>query len=179
MNLSKIALQATHFSKLIALTLLVLINFSCSPEDGKDGATGTPGADGNANVFISDWLQIKFDTINTDNDSGMMIIPIENIAELVNNGTVFLMYIKTAVDDQFLIYPLPHDNDTFLFAIANADIVGKGLVFGANTSNVSELENKPSYTIQYVLIPKSTSARYNTDYSKMSYEELMGSLNLE
>ncbi|MEO8932999.1 MAG: hypothetical protein ABI295_01725, partial [Xanthomarina sp.] len=130
-------------------------------------------------VFISDWLQIKFDEINDDNDSGMMIIPIENIAELVNNGTVFLMYIKTALDDQFIVYPLPHDNHTFTFAIVNVDILGKGLIFGANTSNVSELENRPSYTIQYVLIPKSTSVSINMDFSNMSHDELMDYLQVE
>ena len=175
MILSKIALKKTHFTKLLALALLVSFSFSCSKADVKDGA---PGADGNANVFVSEWLQIKFDTKNDGDDSGIMIIPIENIADLVNNGTVFLMYFKTAVDDQFIVYPLPYDNNTFLFAIVNSEIIGEGLAFVANTSNVSELENKPEYTVQYVVIPKS-NAISSIDYTKMSYEEVVESLNLE
>lgn len=176
MILSKITGRTIQITKLVGLALFVSFSFSCSPKDGIDGKDGATGAPGNANVFISDWLQIKFDTINDDEDSGMMIIPVEGLEDLVNNGSVILMYFKIAVDDQFIVYQLPYD-DTFLFAIVNLDTIGKGLAFAANTSDVSELENTPDFMIQYVIIPKSKLATTSADYSKMTYEELMDTLN--
>ncbi|MEO8935048.1 MAG: hypothetical protein ABI295_12150, partial [Xanthomarina sp.] len=138
----KIKQQKTIISKVILLALLVTFSVSCSPEDGKDGA------DGNANIFVSDWFQIQFDEINADNDEGVMIIPLENFDAYIGNGGVAIMYAKEESLGQFAISPLPI-GDTFTFYVGDTEDTGKAIVFYASTSDVSFLENNPMATLKY------------------------------
>ena len=62
-------------TKYVLLALLVTFSFSCSPEDGEDGAPGEQGpagTDGNANVIYSDWfepLESEYSVNNSDSKS--------------------------------------------------------------------------------------------------------------
>src|SRR5690554_404448 len=178
MTLPKMKKHAMKMTKLILLTLLVSFSFSCSPEDGKDGAPGPqgePGADGNANVIISDWFQIEFDYINSTNNAADMIIPIENLDSFLQNGGAILLYIKW--DEGTFVDILPLPVDTRYFYIVST--LEGGIIFNAVDNNVSNLENTPQVTLQYVLIPGNASARMNLDGDKIPYQELMEYLNVE
>lgn len=72
------------------LALLLLLGMgialvSCSGEDGKDGIDGAigpegpAGQDGNANVIVSDWMQIVWDDVNSDNPPTIGEMYIEEI----------------------------------------------------------------------------------------------------
>jgi len=180
MILTKIKKHAMKMTKLILVTLLVSFSFSCSPEDGKDGATGPQG---NANVIVSDWLQVEFDHVDSNNNYARMLIPIEDFETFLQNGGVVQMYIKQSVDGrQSVTYPLPFYDSSVInysFAILNLDAIGQGIMFLANNPDVGQLENTPEFTIQYVLIPGNASARMNLNDSKMSYQELMKYLDIK
>ncbi|MCK0161827.1 hypothetical protein [Allomuricauda sp. F6463D] len=73
------------------LFCLLLIFFSCS---GEDGETGPAGQDGNANIFVSDWMPIVWTWKDLDIGKAFMDIPIENISTYIDNGGVVMMYLK-------------------------------------------------------------------------------------
>ncbi|HLV38002.1 MAG TPA: hypothetical protein VKY47_00995, partial [Xanthomarina sp.] len=163
-------------SKYVLLALLVAFSFSCSPEDGTDGApgaigpAGTNGEDGNANVQSSDWFQIQFDYLNDEDNYGTMLLEIPNIQDFMDNGGVFIMYVKIEVEEHSFIYPLPYD-DSYSFVVVNGpgEDIESYVYLNAEHSTVSQIENNPDYTFKYVLIPSNRIGQNKLDSTKMSY----------
>ncbi|HLV14112.1 MAG TPA: hypothetical protein VKY41_02950 [Xanthomarina sp.] len=133
------------------------------------------GADGNANVIISDWFQIEFDYIDSTDTNAHMIIPIENLDGFLQNGGAILLYIKWDEGTFVDILPLPVDTRFFYFV----STLEGGIIFNAVQNNVGNLENTPQVTLQYVLIPGNASARMNLNDSKIPYQELMEHLDIK
>lgn len=167
-------------TKFVLLAFLVAFSYSCSPEDGNDGAPGPAGEDGNANVVSSDWFSIQFDYTNGANDYGYMSIDIPNYQEFVDNGGMAMVYLKQTLGNDYIIHPLPFE-DVFNFALANVPSEGveNSLIIFANQSNVIDLETEPTLTFRYVLVPGNAMNKKATDLTKMSYEEFVDHFGLE
>ena len=166
-------------TKFALLAFLVALSFSCSPEDGNDGAPGPAGEDGNANVVSSDWFSIQFDYTNGANDYGYMSINIPNYQEFIDNGGMAMVYLKQVLGNDYIIHPLPYE-DVFNFALANVPSEGveNSLIIFANQSNVIDLETEPNLTFRYILVPGNTMNKNATDLTNMSYQEAMNYFKL-
>ncbi|MCX7550667.1 hypothetical protein [Xanthomarina sp. F2636L] len=94
-------------TKYVLLALLVAFSFSCSPEDGNDGAQGpagmdgTDGADGNANVqtFIFNSPSWRASS------SGMKLNLTDVLTDYVIENDVILTYVKFPDSEEPSIVP--------------------------------------------------------------------------
>ncbi|MCX2678444.1 hypothetical protein OOZ15_00685 [Galbibacter sp. EGI 63066] len=168
--------QTLNFVKLAFFAFLgfSLTLTSCSSEDGLDGVDGEmgpqgpDGQDGNANVTASNWFTIEWD--NAIPTLSEMYVDIPEITDLVDNGGMVLMYLKTDFgNDNSIIHPLPFDADddiVFKYLTVNAPSENKvGILVrledpGANGVYV-EVQNNPDYTLRYVLVPATMAQAFN------------------
>lgn len=160
---------------------------SCSGEDGKDGINGEMGVqgeqgpqgpqgpqgeqgeqgeagqDGNANVIVSDWMQISWGHVNNDVPPtfGQMFIDeipgIEDFRAFLETGGVILVYLKR--DNGLLVgtilLPYQEGNDhIYAYAASPTDPnLPAGLLITGESDDVTSFENNDEYLLKYVLVP--------------------------
>lgn len=102
-----------HFiktTKYFLLAILVILNFSCTGEDGEQGPQGEPGQDGNANVQT-----YTFD-MSTTNGSSYTDISIAALTQDVVANDAILSYLSDDGNNWTAI-PCPPDSYQFDFAV--------------------------------------------------------------
>jgi hypothetical protein len=104
-------------SKYVLFALLVAFSFSCSPEDGEDGAPGEQGpagTDGNANVIYSDWFQ-PVESDYSVNNSDSKSLPID-LPDYDPEKDALLVYYYDQLGDNpsfSHVYNLPYYKHNF------------------------------------------------------------------
>ncbi|WP_418499009.1 hypothetical protein [Flagellimonas sp.] len=150
---------------------------SCSGEDGKDGIDGemglqgpagqdgADGQDGNANVIVSDWMQIVWDDVNSDNPPtiGEMYIEeipgIDDMNAFLETEGVVLVYLRRTSGFATITTLLPYDDDFYyIYAYTSTttdpNFFNNALVIrGESVFGVTEIENNDSYMVKYVVVP--------------------------
>ncbi|RUA11066.1 MAG: hypothetical protein DSY83_17055 [Flavobacteriia bacterium] len=144
---------------------------SCSGEDGKDGIDGAigpegpAGQDGNANVIVSDWMQIVWDDVNSDNPPtiGEMYIEeipgIDDMNAFLETEGVVLVYLRRTSGFATITTLLPYDNDDYYIYAYTAtttdpNFFNNALVIrGESVFGVTEIENNEDYLVKYVVVP--------------------------
>lgn len=197
-------LKATF--KYAMLTLIAVISFSCQPEQGPQGEQGPigeqgpkgdkgdkgdNGKDGNANVYASDWF-----TPNSWNTS--TIFEITNFEhtindskitqELLNSGTLIVfgklegyssnIWQKGQVSQLPVNLSYKTSEGLSLDTWTALATVGKLKINFTNSINLYT-SISTAHTFRYVIIPSNKASRLALDYTKMSYNELMESLELD
>lgn len=192
LNLAKMALYL-----FMGLSILLV---SCSGEDGeagpagKDGIDGKDGEDGNANVIVSDWMQITWDIVNYDvpPTSGRMyfqeISGINDIDAFMETGGVVLFYLKhSIISNGILTYTtlLPYQEGTdhiyaYYSTTTTPQIYKTGLILRAESNDVTTFENNDDYMIRYLLVPANVAeASGLADKIPESFGEAAALLGLE
>ncbi len=157
LNLAKMAL---YLFLGLSITLV-----SCSGEDGTDGVDGIDGVDGeigpqgpagqdgNANVVVSDWMEISWTGIGNGHAEMEIDIPDNEIA----NGGVALVYLRIGNEESSTSYPLPYfkDDDHMRFELDKNgdDYIIRMHMYTPLQEGITEIENNPDYSIRYVLVP--------------------------
>ncbi|RIV49647.1 collagen-like protein [Flagellimonas taeanensis] len=181
----------TTLLNLSKLTLLLFLGMgivlvSCSGEDGKDGLNGEmgiqgeqgaqgvqgpqgeQGQDGNANVIVSDWMQIAWDNVdnNVPPTFGQMFIEeipgIADIEAFLETGGVILVYLKRdyGLGTFTLLLPYQDGSDhiyTYTATATDPNILPPGLVIVGEANDVSNFENNDAYLIKYVIVPANVA----------------------
>ena len=194
-------LKTISKSKYFILALLVAFSFSCSPDDGADGAVGpagadgidgTDGTDGNANVISSGWME--YDTavwtaVSSEFGVDYRNYPIavtEITQDIVDEGVV-LVYSRFVVTGT-QVYMLPFTDN-----ITGSDPAGQTISFRFEVNdltikmrNVSGAGDPGTFggpgiaEYRYIIIPSTVLGRTeSTDFSKMTYEEVISYLGLD
>ena len=179
--------------KSILFTFMVgalMLGYSCSPEDGRDGIDGNqgeqgiPGEDGNANIEVSAWFPIQFDFIDPTGEHGRMHIEIPNTKEFIENGGIVMMYFKQWDPNSanFAVTPLPYGTGPlhlyYIFGDMTDTYGVEGFAFFADypEGDVTIVEGG-DYSLQYVLIP-GVSDKQALHITSKSYEEVMDYLGI-
>ncbi|MFC5196480.1 hypothetical protein ACFPH8_14155 [Bizionia hallyeonensis] len=177
------------------MAFLVAFSFSCSPEDGNDGAVGPAGPagangqDGNANVISSGWVEydesnwsaltsefgieyryypLSVSTITQDIvDDGMVLV--YNRFVISNTPASMLPYSGNITGgEQQLSFEI--NPNTLTIKMKNVSGSGDPDTFGG--PGVAEY--------RYIIVPSNNTGKMkNTDFSKMTYEEVMSHFGLE
>lgn len=154
LNLAKMAL---FLFMGLSITLV-----SCSGEDGEtgpagkdgvDGQDGVDGKDGNANVVVSDWMEISWTGIGNGHAEMEIDIPDNEIA----NGGVALVYLRIGNEESSVSHPLPYsiDDDLMRFELDKNgdDYMIRMHMYTPLQEGITEIENNPDFSIRYVLVP--------------------------
>jgi len=155
-------------TKYVILALLVAFSFSCSPEDGEDGAVGPqgeqgiPGQDGNANV-----TSVLFENQTINNGDTEFTIP-ELTQEIYDHGIVYA-YVTVTGNEYWEVLPLSIGQDIIL----EIDRIEVGSATLRATFNQSNLR------LRFVLVAGTPSSKTQENISKMSYAEAMTYFGLE
>jgi len=170
------------------LTGIALTISACSVEDGMDGETGPAGADGNANVIVSDWMPIVRTWAEFDLPYGeaFMDIPVDNMATFMENGGIALMYYKNAQNARVVPFYTEYDSFDFGFGTFSANenyqteaFEGFRFYYDGIATKINLLPNSPeSIGVRYVLVPASvvetTGLSAETAYDFDETMELLG-----
>lgn len=156
---------------------LCLSLLGCSGEDGTDGvngeqgppgADGADGKDGNANVIVSDWMQITWDELNqlVPPTLGAMYIDeitgVNDITAFMETGGIVLFYLKRDLGVGYISVLLPYQEGTDRI-YANVAISTDpnytlaGLVIHGESIDVTKYENNNDYMIRYLLVPANVA----------------------
>ncbi len=154
--------------KIATVLVLGISIFSCSPEDGKDGIAGTAGTNGtngtnsNVNVISTPW------TIRTFTGSGSnwnVSYPLSQITQDNLDSGVLLTYKKTGTD---------------IFQVSNT-VTPYFWVYYSLGEIAMESSINQSGSYRHIIILRAGSAferNVNTDYTKMSYQEICAKFNI-
>ena len=145
----------------ILLAIIIAFNTSCSPEDGKDGAQGPAGQDGNANVTS---VVFENQTINVGNN--VFNIP-ELTQDIFDHGMVHA-YVTVTGNAYWEVLPLSLAQDIIL----EIDRIEVGSATVKSTFMQSNLRFR-------FIIVEGNSAKNEIDINKLSYEEAMTYFGLE
>lgn len=170
------------------VSAVLMLGFSCSPDDGapgpqgQQGEPGLPGRDGSANLQVSEWIPIQLDyVLEPPLDYGYMRIEVPDTWEFTENGGIVMMFFRqnTPDSEEFGVVPLPYIAGTLNLSYIFGDLSGYGgsegfvLVADWPGGNVTELEDG-QYAVRYVMIPGASVAEKKArNYSEMSYEEII------
>jgi hypothetical protein len=193
-------------TKYVLMTLLLILAFSCS-KDGEDGMDGTigpqgeqgpagqdgiDGEDGNANIIASEWIEPTEDSYSVNN-ARYKVIPLAQAMDIdvIQGGTILVYY-----DNDVEVHLLPYYNISSISSelvksvTSNINHASRTLYARINkyTSDIEPKEylwdsDGPAYgkgiRFRYVIIPKSESGKNTSlNFEKMTYEEVMGHINL-
>lgn len=161
---------------------------------GAEGEQGLQGETGTANVIYSDWIDSEFDNNIIATGASFSIDAPLMTDEIINNGVIIVFGRSN---------PAPITNDTDVYGLPvvfgasrqqsyyfRAEAVGQlNIVVAANEQGDSV--GSPFFgEYRYVLIPGGQSTEGNSgpgdigsktsaiDFTKMSYEELIGHFNI-
>ncbi|MGB1308107.1 MAG: hypothetical protein ACPG6B_04305 [Oceanihabitans sp.] len=184
MKLSKTMITTISKTKYIVLALFVAFSFACSSEDGEDGATGpagpagpagTNGTDGNANVISSDWITATYVLDFPQRRSFTMTTP--EITQDVLDNSAILFYGRTSLDEVWAVpvsFPFLNQNYSYYTSTPGS------VILLCDSMDGSDITTSPYFIdYRYVIIPPNGSGKMNTDFSKMSYEEVVDYFNLD
>ncbi|WP_109301933.1 hypothetical protein [Aquimarina sp. AU474] len=180
-------------TKILASLFLVfsfiIINTSCEGEDGRDGAIGPQGIDGNANVIVSDWFtpdSNAYETTVTSQAFFFLEVDItapEITQEILDNAVVLVYARLNAYSDT--VWP---DNQVGLMpitimsganSITQIDTWAAKISLGNIKIHVTNQEQDYTYQIddldpssfRYVIIPPTNKiSKLNIDFS--NYENI-------
>lgn len=177
------------FKTIFTILLFAITTISCSSDDGADGVDGVdgaPGPAGTANVIFSGWINAPAGTPETiDGTSGLstsFAVP-QLTADIMSKGTI-LVYLSFGSGTS--VYTLPYTSTAGGFAntitaIASLNSIKIFRFKHAADGTTVGLPSTLSY--RYILIPggvsASTAKSAKTDYSKMSYEEVLAHFNMQ
>ncbi len=183
--------------KYLLMAFLVAFSFSCSPEDGDDGApgpqgpAGTNGQDGNANVFSSSWAEFEtavWEPMSSEFGIDYRNYPItvsEITQDIVDSGTV-LVYSRFVVTGT-QTYMLPYTEN--ITGVAGGQIINFRIGVNDLTIKMRKTDGAgdpgtfggPGVAeYRYIIIPSNNMGKMKTtDFSKMTYEEVMNHFGLE
>ena len=202
-------MKTSHFLFKLIPCVVCLVLLSCSGEDGEQGIQGPqgeqgiqgpqgeqgePGVDGadgqdtNSTVISSGWFEIN--TWDTDlSNFKFHRIPDLILTEFQRENSVILVYRRYQLVPTFTtidllpFYELDATNGSIGLAI-QSKVSGNGLflqiqAFGRAVTNEEFLG--PETQFRYMIIdPASTDdKRYNVDFTKMSYQEVVDHLGLK
>ncbi len=156
--------------------------------DGINGVDGQDGEDGNANVIASDWFGPDGQTfvVNGYTKYAEFDKDITGIdSELYENGTL-LVYGKFS---NFVpeIWPVDHSAQLPLAIVGGTTEHIYTHYFSPTNLKIRYRQEGPADTwsfstsgniFRYIAIPSNISGKNRTDFSKMSYEEVMDYFNL-
>ena len=157
-------------TKYVLLALLVAFSFSCSPEDGNDGAIGPAGTngvdgangtDGNANVVS---VLIENQAVST----GITTFSVPELTQDIFDTGVVYGYVTVNGNDYWETIPIVSGGSVML----DIDSIRVGEIDIETTFNQSGLN------FRFILVA-SSSSKLNIDLGKMSYEEVMDYFGLD
>ena len=174
---------------LMTLTIALFLTACSSPEDGVDGvngingqpgATGATGATGSANVIYSAWLTAPAAVAATiDGTTGIATsIDAPELSQAILDKGTILVYMNFGND----VFSLPYtsyaggSNSTISSSasLKKIKLFRYAHVAGQTTSLPTNLKWR------YILIPGGVAAStLSKDYSTMSYDEVLMSLNIQ
>lgn len=154
-------------------------------EDGEDGEQGEKGDTGTANVIYSEWLDspivdaddnIESPTANGDIDAASLS------QEIVDQGTV-LVFGKVEANDNVYTLPFIGNQGVSYYYYYKLETINIRLA----TVDGSDIGSPLFSQYRYVLIPGGVEAsngiggitgKSSTNYSNMSYEEIVAQFNI-
>jgi hypothetical protein len=159
----------TKISKIATIIAIGVSIISCSPEDGKDGAPGLAGTNGidgtnsNVNVISRPWRNVLFTGSGTNWDA--TIAELLLIQSVLDTGLV-LIYSKNSTGDIFMT---SNTVTPYFWTYINVGVIA--------------IESSTNKSGQYrvIIIPRASSSlerRSQSDYSKMSYQEVCKKFNI-
>ncbi len=168
------------FSLITCMGLLL----ACSAEDGEDGAIGPqgeqgiqgePGADGNANVIASEWLDVTFSPIVANTFSTTLTD--NRITTEVMENSVFLLYARNSVTAPQSLITIPFTEPTLgvsLYYVLDAslnqiEVLG---VFFSGATPFPDLINQ----VRFVIIPANMDS---SSLVNLTYEEVVDRFGLD
>ncbi|KAB5488769.1 MULTISPECIES: collagen-like protein [Flagellimonas] len=183
-------------SQIFLLGLLATIFLACSGDDGEDGAIGPQGIQGEqgpegpqgetgetgtANVIYSDWIPSGFESPITDINAAFSIPNVEALTDEVKaNGFIAVYGRYTSISTT--IHPLPKSlyglrMQHYDFSISD---LNQNIVIRISSIDGSDIEIPLYDDYRYIIIPGGIPAagKMATDYSQMSYEEIVAHFNI-
>lgn len=180
---------------------MVALTVSCSAEDGRNGIDGemgpqgeqgSAGQDGNANVIASDWFQVQYDEMSSNNPPtwGAMIfqnddIPEIDLEEFVETGGALLVYAKLyegTDETDYNIFSIPATFGVLAFNSGFRNTAtGVAMAIQIESPDVSSLENIPNLTFRYILVPATTAqaSQVNSGNFSKTFNEAVTLFGLE
>ncbi|WP_435622579.1 collagen-like triple helix repeat-containing protein [Flagellimonas sp.] len=166
---------------ILGFSTFIMLFLACSSEDGEtgpqgpqgeQGIQGEPGANGNANIIASEWLNITFSPI-LGNTISATLIDNRITTELIENS-VFLLYGRSnATTPQSLIsIPLTEPNlGVSLYYVLDAsrnqiEILG---VYFAGATPIPNIIDQ----VRFVIIPANMGS---TSLENLDYEDIISQL---
>lgn len=163
--------------KYLFMAFLVAFSFSCSPEDGNDGApgpegsAGTNGTDGNANVISSDWFPTDF----ANSSFTFFDIADTNIDSETLSSSLIIAFGKIN-DDITISIPFTFSNRTYYIATLAST---NSIRFIARTTDGTSNSFSDFTEVRYIIIPSGTTKTQTADLEKMTYMEVIDYFNLQ
>ncbi|SHG30031.1 hypothetical protein [Flagellimonas flava] len=168
----------------IGVAICLVLFSSCSAEDGADGAIGPqgeqgiqgePGANGNANVIASEWLDVSFTPLIRDVLTATLMD--DRITTAMTNNSVFLLYGRNGATQPESTVSIPFTEPilgvSFYYildtSIGELEILGVSL--DGSTPTVGVINQ-----VRFVIIPSGTNS---LSQENPTYGELVKQLGLD
>ncbi|WP_157491673.1 collagen-like triple helix repeat-containing protein [Maribacter thermophilus] len=153
--------------------------------DGADGEQGEKGDTGTANVIYSGWITSGFEA-NILDDSATFDIEAPSLTqEIIDEGAVLVYGRTTGIDSDVLPLPIyiPTTHESYYHRLEGVGQIQIRVV----TDDSSLIGSTLFSDYRYILIPGGVEAsngiggitgKSSTDYSNMSYEEIVAQFNI-